>query len=199
MLALPVVKQHKTNHWESSAEGHNNLESGIVQQVFACVELQGVCTADLALLSSGCICTVHCEIFPSLYPWPHTTESAVLPTTCPARRKHTARPGPSLAWRCSAHRTMPVKHLNKMGLFATNTSRYLAPNLPPPSTEPLSRREGNLPREMPICILGTGRVPGTPTLCLLCRESEGSPVKKHTLNTKSLPPLSFKKKKFHCS
>lgn len=98
-----MAKQHKTSHWESSAESHNNLESNIVQQVFANVKLWEVCTADLALLPSDCICTVHCGTFYPLHPRPHMTKTAVLPTTCPAKRECTARPGCSLVRRGVQH------------------------------------------------------------------------------------------------
>lgn len=142
MLALPVAKQHKTNHWESSAEGHNNLESDIAQQVFACVELQGVCTADLALLSSGCICTVHCENLPSLYPWPH---KKVQHCPQPAQQEGNTLPGLAPALLGDVQHTEHCKSSSWIKWDCLQLASPGATPIPPPSTEPLSRREGNLP------------------------------------------------------
>lgn len=167
---MPVAKQHKTSHWESSAEGHNNPESNIVQQVFANVELWEVCTADLALLPSDCICTVHCGTFSPLHPRPHMTKTAVLPTTCPAKRECTARPGCSLV-RGSVQHTKPIRPNSwiKQEYF-----QLASPSNPPPSTEPLGRREGNLPLESSHPHIGNWRGQRHQHYYLLCRESDGT-------------------------
>ena len=88
---------------------------------------------------------LHCTLWDLLPPSPQATHDK----NCSTAHNLPSKKGMHCqAWlqpceeRCPAHKTHQAKQLNKTGMFSTSISKY-----PPPSTEPLGRREENLPLE----------------------------------------------------